>query len=133
MFMYKLNLQNVDESNWIGSRITKKKNISSMQELRNLKFKDYPFWRLDKRNLQIINGGWHFSYLQSPEEILNKIRSFSHGEFNENTLDKSIIENKILKSEDIFNRGFKLKKIEIDKTFPNFILENKEKYLKWII
>ncbi len=133
MFMYKLNLQNVDESNWIGSRITKKKNISSMQELRNLKFKDYPFWRLDKRNLQIINGGWHFSYLQSPEEILNKIRSFSHGEFNENTLDKSIIESKILKSEDIFNRGFKLKKIEIDKTFPNFILENKEKYLKWII
>ena len=81
-----------------------------MQELRNLKFKDYPFWRLDKRNLQIINGGWHFSYLQSPEEILNKIRSFSHGEFNENTLDKSIIESKILKSEDIFNRGFKLKK-----------------------
>ena len=64
---------------------------------------------------------------------MNKIRSFSHGEFNENTLDKSIIESKILKSEDIFNRGFKLKKIEIDKTFPNFILENKEKYLKWII
>ena len=133
MFMYKLNLQNLNESNWIGSKITKKKFISTMQNLRNLKFKEYPFWRLDKRNLQIINGGWHFSYLQSPEEILNKIRSFSHGEFNKNTLDKSIIESKILKSEDIFNRGFKLKKIEIDKTFPNFILENKAKYLKWII
>ena len=25
MFMYKLNLQNLDESNWIGSKITKKK------------------------------------------------------------------------------------------------------------
>ena len=25
MFMYKLNLQNLNESNWIGSRITKKK------------------------------------------------------------------------------------------------------------
>ena len=37
MFMYKLNLQNIDESNWIGSRITRKKNIRSMQELRNLK------------------------------------------------------------------------------------------------
>ena len=133
MFMYKLNLQNLDESNWIGSRITKKKNISSMQELRNLKFKNYPFWRLDKKNQQIINGGWHFSYLQSPEEILNKIKSFSHGEFNENTLDKSKIENKISKNEDIFNRGFKLKKIEIDTTFPNYILENKNKYLKWII
>ena len=27
MFMYKLNLQNINESNWIGSRIAKKKNI----------------------------------------------------------------------------------------------------------
>ena len=27
MFMYKLNLQNLDESNWIGSKITKKKNL----------------------------------------------------------------------------------------------------------
>ena len=52
-----------------------------MQLLRNLKFKNYPFWRLDKWDLQIIEGGWHFSYLQSPEEILNKIKSFSHGEF----------------------------------------------------
>ena len=57
MFMYKLNLQNVSESNWIGSKITLKKNIKTMQELRNLKFKKYPFWRIDKKNLQIIRGG----------------------------------------------------------------------------
>ena len=36
MFMYKLNLQNLNESNWIGSKITKKKYIKSMQSLRNL-------------------------------------------------------------------------------------------------
>ena len=28
MFMYKLNLQNLDESNWIGSKITKKKILN---------------------------------------------------------------------------------------------------------
>ena len=55
MFMYKLNLQNLDESNWIGSKL-QKKYLSSMQELRNLKFKRYPFWYIDKRFLQIING-----------------------------------------------------------------------------
>ena len=54
MFMYKLNLQNLNESNWIGSKITKKKYITTMQTLRNLKFKKYPFWRVDKRNLQIL-------------------------------------------------------------------------------
>ena len=53
-----------------------------MQSLRNLKFKRYPFWRLDKYNQQIIDGGWHFSFLQTPHQILTKIKSFSHGEFN---------------------------------------------------
>ena len=86
MFMYKLNLQNLNESNWIGSKITKKKNIKSMQDLRNLKFKNYPFWRIDKFNQQIINGGWHFSFLQNPTQILNKIKSFSHGEYNDENL-----------------------------------------------
>jgi beta-1,4-mannosyl-glycoprotein beta-1,4-N-acetylglucosaminyltransferase len=134
MFMYKLNLQNLNESNWIGSKITLKRNITTMQELRDLKFKNYPFWRFDKRNLQIIKGGWHFSFLQKPEDIITKIKSFSHGEFNENNIiDKKKIERKILENEDIFNRGFKLKKIDIDFEYPDFILNNKDKLSDWII
>ena len=43
MFMYKLNLQNLNESNWNGSRITKKKYLSSPQQIRDMKFKNYPF------------------------------------------------------------------------------------------
>ena len=133
MFMYKLNLQNLNESNWIGSRIAKKKNIKSMQDLRNLKFKNYPFWRLDKINQQIIDGGWHFSFLQTPAQILNKIKSFSHGEFNDENINEKNIEKKILNNEDIFGRGFKLKKINIDNTYPEYIIEIKEKYIDWII
>jgi len=133
MFMYKLNLLNVEESGWIGSKITKKKNISSMQELRNLKFKNYPFWRIDKRHLQIIEGGWHFSFLQTPDQILKKIKSFSHGEFNNSLLNENSIEEKILKNEDIFNRGFTLKKIDLNENFPKYIYNNKEKFSKWII
>ncbi len=133
MFTYKLNLQNLDESNWIGSRITQKKNIRSMQDLRNLKFKKFPFWRFDKRSLQIIDGGWHFSYLNSPEQIYNKIKSFSHGEFNNKTINVQNIKEKISKNEDIFNRGFKLKKVQIDNSYPSYILNNKEKFSEWII
>ena len=133
MFMYKLNLLNVEESGWIGSKITKKKNISSMQELRNLKFKNYPFWRIDKGHLQIIEGGWHFSFLQTPDQILKKIKSFSHGEFNNSLLNENSIEEKILKNEDIFNRGFTLKKIDLNENFPKYIYNNKEKFSKWII
>ena len=133
MFMYKLNLQNIDESNWIGSRITKKKKIRSMQELRNLKFKHYPFWRFDKYNQQIISGGWHFSYMQSPEKILTKIKSFSHGEYDDENLNEKYIEKKILSNEDIFGRGTNLEKIAIDNTYPEYIIQNKEKFSDWII
>ena len=133
MFMYKLNLQNLKESGWIGSRITKKKYLKSMQELRNLKFKLYPFWRLDKINQQIIEGGWHFSYMQSPKQILNKIKSFSHGEYNNKNLNEKIIEEKIIKGEDIFGRNSKLRKIDIDDGYPKFITQNKEKFSDWII
>ena len=134
MFMYKLNLQNLNESNWIGSKISLKKNIISMQMLRDLKFKKYPFWRIDKKDMQIIQGGWHFSFLQKPEEIITKIKSFSHGEFNRNKIvDKKKIEEKIANSIDIFERGFKLKKINIDETFPEYILKNKNFLKDWII
>ena len=134
MFMYKLNLQNLNESNWIGSKICRKKNFPDPQKLRNLKFKKYPFWRIDKKNLQIINGGWHFSFLQSPSDIVKKIKSYSHGEFNtkENTDEKNIIE-KINNNIDIFDRGFDLKRINIDESFPEYIYNNKNLLKDWII
>ncbi len=133
MFMYKLNLQNLNESNWIGSKITKVKHLKSMQEFRNMKFKNYPFWRIDKLNQQIIYGGWHFSFLQTPEQILEKIKSYSHGEFNSEDLKKEEIEEKIINNVDIFDRGTTLKKINIDNTYPKYIVANKDKYLNWII
>ena len=133
MFMYKLNLQNLNESNWIGSKITKVKYLKSMQEFRNMKFKNYPFWRIDKFSQQIINGGWHFSFLQTPDQILNKIKSFSHGEFNQEHLNTKIIEKKILENEDIFGRGNKLEKVDIDNNFPAYITKNKDKFSDWII
>jgi beta-1,4-mannosyl-glycoprotein beta-1,4-N-acetylglucosaminyltransferase len=133
MFMYKLNLQNVSESNWIGSKITLKKNIKTMQELRNLKFKKYPFWRIDKKNLQIIRGGWHFSFLQSPDDIINKIKSYSHGEFNKKEItNKKNIEEKIKLGKDIYNRAKVLKSVKIDKSFPKYIWENQDKLREWI-
>ena len=134
MFMYKLNLQNLNESNWVGSRMALKKNFPVPQKLRNLKFKEYPFWRFDKINQQIIKGGWHFSFLQKPSDIAKKIKSFSHGEFNQNQLiNEKKIEEKIANNKDIFGRGFELKKINIDESYPSFIRENKGVLKDWIL
>tara|TARA_Y100000590_G_scaffold52351_1_gene54939 strand:- start:1239 stop:2051 length:813 start_codon:yes stop_codon:yes gene_type:complete len=136
MFNYKLNLLNETENNWHGSKICLKKNLKSPQWLRNLKFKKYPFWRIDKpKNLQIIeNGGWHFAYLQSTENISKKIKAFAHGEFNKPHLnDLEAIEKKINMKKDIFDRDIKYKKVELDNTFPKYIIENKDKFKQWII
>ena len=135
-FDYKLNLLNETEGDWFGSKICLKKNLKSPQWLRDLKFKKYPFWRIDKiRDLQIIkDGGWHFSYLQTPENLLKKISSFSHGEHNKPEFANfKNIEDKIKMQKNIFDLGFSYKKIEIDNSFPKYIVENKEKLKKWII
>ncbi len=136
MFSYKLNLLNETEDNWHGSKLCLKKNFKSPQWLRNLKFKKYPFWRLDKlRNLQIIkNGGWHFSYLQTPSNISKKIKSFSHGEFNNPKYqDQKTIEEKIKMEKDIFDRNISYKKVKLDDSFPKYIIDNREKFKDWII
>ena len=134
MFMYKLNIQNINESNWIGSKMSLKKNFPNPQKLRNLKFKEYPFWRFDKTRLQIIKGGWHFSFLQKPSEIAKKIKSYSHGEFNkEQITDEKKIEEKIAKNEDIFGRKIELKKISINEEHPYFIQKNQNILKDWIL
>ena len=135
-FDYKLNLLNESEGDWHGSKICLKKNLKSPQWLRNLKFKKYPFWRIDKiRDLQIIqNGGWHFSYLHNPEDLLKKIKSFSHGEFNipEFTSSEKIVE-KIRMKKNIFDLPYNYKRVEIDETYPKYIINNKHKLKNWII
>ena len=134
-FAYKLNLLNNAENNWHGSKMCLKKHLKSAQWLRNLKFKKYPFWRIDKpQNLQIIeNGGWHFAYLLDSQGISKKIKSFAHGE--DNKKDNTDVDKIEKKMEKLLHptKGFELKKIEIDETFPNYIIENKEKLKEWII
>jgi beta-1,4-mannosyl-glycoprotein beta-1,4-N-acetylglucosaminyltransferase len=129
-------LLNTTEGDWYGSKICLKKDLISPQWLRNLKFKKYPFWRIDKiRDMQIIrNGGWHFSYLQSPDDILKKITAFSHGERNQDKF-KNItrIEEKIKLQKNIFDLGFSYKKIIIDDTFPEYIYKNIDEFKEWII
>ena len=135
-FDYKLNLLNETEGDWHGSKICLKKNLKSPQWLIDLKFKKYPFWRIDKvRDIQIIkDGGWHFSYLQSPKNLLKKISSFSHGERNKPEFaNEKNIEEKIKMHQNIFDLGFVYKKINIDDTFPKYIIDNKEKLKEWII
>lgn len=62
----------------------------------------------------IPNGGWHFSYFGDVEFIKNKIRNFSHQEFNNSTyLNDYIIKNRIKNSVDLYGRNIKITYIDI--------------------
>jgi beta-1,4-mannosyl-glycoprotein beta-1,4-N-acetylglucosaminyltransferase len=138
-FVYKLNLFNSFESPWEGSRVAKKKDINSIDFMRQKilsKNLNYPFYRIDKeKRIQLFqNGGWHFNNIMSPKEISLKLKTFAHTEYSsEEYSNEKIIEEKIKKKVDLFNRGFSYNQIKLDNTFPKYILENNEKYSKWIL
>ena len=135
MFYYKINLQNKTEPLWYGSRICKKKYLKSPQWLRDQKVKKVPFWKFYKVRWNVIkNGGWHFSFLMSPDQIRLKLNSYAHAEYNNsnyNSLEK--INNAINSKVDLFNRDIIFEKIPFDESFPNYIGLNKEKFKDWII
>ena len=142
-FYYKFNLQSQINPNWLGSRICVKKYLRSPQWLRNLKFKKRPFWRLDKYRLNNIldNGGWHFCNLKSPEQLLYKYQNLCETNdphvFKEKIDDKYLnlneIKKRIQNGEDIIGRKERYLVKKIDKTYPEYILKNKELYKDWIV
>ena len=138
-FNYRFNLFNPYESPWEGTRVAKKKNLKSIDFLRQkIKSKNlnYNFYRLDKeRNIKLFNnGGWHFNNVMSPKEISIKLKTFAHSEFSdEKFANEEVIKSKINNYLDLFERGHKYKKIELNNSFPEFIIQNKEKFNKWIL
>ena len=134
-FYYKINLQSQFNPKWYGSRICIKKYLKSPQWLRSQKIKKYPFWKFNKIKWNIIkNGGWHFSYLMSPEEIKKKLASFAHSEYNNRKYTNlKKIEDSIKNKKDLFDRPILYEKNTFDKTFPDYVVNNKEKFKDWIL
>ena len=141
-FYYKLNLQSQKNPFWHGSRICNYEDLKSPQWLRNLKFKKRPFWRIDKARLNNIieDGGWHFCNLKTPEKLLYKYQNLCETndpvnfkeKIDEKFLDINEISKRIELGEDIIGRKDNFYKIELDETFPDYLLDNREKYHEWI-
>ena len=150
-FYYKFNLL-YDLVPWYGTKAVKKKKLLSMSWLKNLKNKQYPFWRLDTLfsnnkyiNLDIINdGGWHFTNLKTPEELYQKLTNFGHHDEFElsgltvNDLKKKIEEKKVFFNhfldkenyKERWNYDYKLKKIE-NELLPQYLKNNLKKFKEW--
>jgi beta-1,4-mannosyl-glycoprotein beta-1,4-N-acetylglucosaminyltransferase len=113
-YYYYLNF--LKESNWKGSRLALYKDV-----------KDYSYNKLRaQQNYDLENGGWHFSFMGGPERVKTKITSYSHQDLN-NPYVISSVENNIENGIDPFFRG-SLTKVEIDDTYPEYLLNNLDRY-----
>jgi hypothetical protein len=83
-----------------------------------------------KGSVLIENGGWHFSYLGGPENIVLKLKSYSHQEFNnrENS-DPAQIKKQIEDKKFCFRSKIaRLESIPFDESFPLYIRNNLNRY-----
>ena len=150
MFYYKLNLL-YENYFWYGTKACRKKNLISPQWLRNVKAKKYDKWRLDllfskKKYSDIFfvkDGGWHFTYLKTPENLEKKLLNFAHHyEFEKSGLNigdirKFMEEKRVVYDHNVDQKSYKwsgkskLKKIQ-KKFLPQYINSNLDKYKNWL-
>jgi beta-1,4-mannosyl-glycoprotein beta-1,4-N-acetylglucosaminyltransferase len=142
MYYYKFNLQLYKKKiiqyplDWSGTRACLNKNITYPQIIRDTSSigRYNLFGRLlnDKKKM-IYDGGWHFSFVRSPEFIKKKIQSYGHSEYNTDEINNlNNIKRSIKNHTDIFNRDILLIPKKIDNSFPKYIVENQKKLFKFI-
>ena len=150
MMYYKFNLK-LDDFIWIGTKSCKFKYLQSPQWLRDIKCKNFGWWRLDcwfsKKKYQgmefVENGGWHFSYLKTPEAVEKKLKSYLHHiDYDLNPLGiekikkimaekKTIYNLKVDQKINKFDTQNKLLKVKYDQ-LPAYIYNNIDKFKNWI-
>ncbi len=127
--VFYLNLETVDKE-WTGTIFSRGENMIhfSPQALRNLK----------DSVTEIENAGWHFGYQGGKEKVYQKYLSCIE------PIDKSLLpsfekfceefdsrikdEGSFIYSDNLSNDSIKLKKVAIDESYPEFLVQNKDKY-----
>ena len=82
----------------------------------------------------IHHGGWHFSWAGNDDFVRNKLKSFSHTEYNTPSVINNVNVEKLIEENKehmgIPNAVWNV--VKFDEYFPQFILQNKEKYKDYI-
>ena len=96
------------------------------------------------QNIKYINdGGWHFTNIKTPENILKKLLNYTHhDEFERSVIDIKILKEKIADKKAIYDHSVdqksnkwesrtKLNKIDLNK-MPDYLRKNYKKYSAWL-
>lgn len=126
LYYYFLNYQSSDgNGKWYESRIL------PVAELRrqNLVFSTTRYIPLHTLPT-LHNAGWHWSFQGGVDEVMKKIQSWAHQEYNRpDILDRDRVERLIDEGKDVFGREqMTYHTVSIDETFPQYVRDNTEKF-----
>jgi beta-1,4-mannosyl-glycoprotein beta-1,4-N-acetylglucosaminyltransferase len=105
-------------TNWKGSRMGTW-SILKNYSLNELRAQD---------NNDVINGGWHFSWMGGIDRVKNKLKSYSHQENNQTHIIEGIDQMLSVENTIYDFRGDRSVKIEIGENHPQYIIDNQDKF-----
>lgn len=77
----------------------------------------------------ISGGGWHLSFMGGVERIAEKIDLYAHQEYNNDKIkNRERLERLINEGKDIFERDIKYSFVNIDNSYPKYLLDNLDKF-----
>ncbi len=147
MYAYYLNNRWEDDGNpviWFGTKITTFKNFQkyfcqSMELLRNYKATGFlrglkRAWFKKFKVQKISNAGWHFTWMSGVDQIIKKLESFAHQEFNKPEYkNPETIRSLIISGKDVLfpSRTYVIQ--DLDAQFPESLINNSAEYKNYLL
>ena len=119
-----------DRPRWLGTKVFGK-SILDKYTLSELRSKQE-----NEKNYRIFPGGWHWSYVGSEglsveERVLKKIECAAHSELNNDHIKQNVA--RVKDNKDPLGRDYAIyQTVPVDDSYPQYILDNKEKFASLI-
>lgn len=119
-----------DRPRWLGTKMFGKSILEkyTLSELRSKQEKE--------SNYRVFPGGWHWSYVGSEglsveERVLKKIECAAHSELNTQQIKSNVA--RVKDNKDPLGRDYAVyQPVPLDDSYPEYILNNKEKFASLI-
>ena len=118
----------VERRLWLGTKVFSKKSIPAdgIIQLREASV-------TSPDAVRVPDGGWHFGYMGNTGEkdvakrIGTKVVAAAHQEYNDDVLLAEAVD-RLLLGQDMFGRDAKFERVEVDESYPEYLLEHREEY-----
>lgn len=108
---------------WPGSIMIPYYKIGSVQQCRDRR-EDQDF--ADKH---LYDAGWHFSFMGGTDKIIEKLNAFAHVELNQEDMkDEAYIKRLIESGQCLHSNKVRLRFIDIDDSYPQYLSDNRHKF-----